>query len=90
VYALAISGLTYAGGWWGTPYWPDIVDRLPPGQLDAPARRLLTDTPWLLTSGHGDQIVWTRAFEDAKAEAKRAWLTGRNAAQPILSEMLVL
>jgi len=90
VCALAISGLAYAPGWWGTPYWPDVVNRLPPDLLDAPACRLLTDTPWLLTSGHGDQIVWTRAFEDAKTEAKRAWSAGRDSARPTLSEALVL
>ncbi len=90
VYALAISGLAYASGWWGTPYWSDIVDRLPPDLLDSGARRLLTDTPWLLTSGDSDQIVWTRPFEEAKTEAKQAWSADRNGASPTLDESLVV
>jgi hypothetical protein len=50
----------------------------------------LTHTPWLLTSGHTDQLVWTRPFEDAKTAARRAWLSDRDAASPAFSEVLVL
>jgi hypothetical protein len=90
VYALATSGLAYASGWWGTPYWADTVKRLPPDLLDAPARELLTHTPWRLTSGHSDQIVWTRPFEDAKTDAKRAWFSQRHTAPPTLYETFVI
>jgi hypothetical protein len=90
VYALAISGLAYASDWWGTPYWADTVNRLPPHLLDMPARHLLTHTPWLLTSGQSDQIVWTQPFEDAKTDAKRAWSSSRDSSPPTLYDSLVI
>ncbi|MGX6608572.1 hypothetical protein ACWKSP_41640, partial [Micromonosporaceae bacterium Da 78-11] len=90
VYALAVSGRAYASDWWGSPYWLDTVNRLPADLLDPQARQLLMNTPWLLTSGHSSQIVWTQPFEDAKAAAKLAWCSSRGSATPRLEEAFVL